>query len=175
MNWSDEPATENQLSARKRFGQPSDRLPPKTQGPDLVGAGSWDPSTAGASGENGVREIHKHSAHLLRVAVESARQIAIPCAPDKPETASGDLASAIARRQAFWMDTCRDPTQMQDRSVQILDLYMKYGCRFVVPTHEQVQEVLDALDAAMALWDRDHQELFYQTLELNFPELRRHL
>ena len=36
---------------------------------------------------------------------------------------------------------------------------------------EQVQEVLDALDSALPVWDREHPELFYQTLELNFPQL----
>jgi hypothetical protein len=34
---------------------------------------------------------------------------------------------------------------------------------------------LDALDAAMGSWDRDYPQLFYQALELNFPELRRAL
>ena len=60
------------------------------------------------------------------------------------------------------------------RSAPVLGLYMKYGCRFVPPTHDQVQEVLDALDAASPVWDLDNTQLFYQTLELNFPELVRH-
>jgi hypothetical protein len=47
------------------------------------------------------------------------------------------------------------------------------GCRFFAPNYEQVQEVLDALDNAMPLWDHDNPELFYQTLELNFPHLAR--
>jgi hypothetical protein len=38
-----------------------------------------------------------------------------------------------------------------------------------------VQVVLEALDAAMPLWDRDHPELFYQALELNFPQLVRRM
>jgi hypothetical protein len=63
---------------------------------------------------------------------------------------------------------------MQARSASTLDLYMKHGCRFVTPTHEQVQEILDALDVASPFWDRDNAEIFYQTLELNFPELVRH-
>jgi hypothetical protein len=36
-----------------------------------------------------------------------------------------------------------------------------------------VKAVLDALDGAMPLWDKEHPELFYQTLEINFPELVR--
>ncbi len=85
-----------------------------------------------------------------------------------------DLGAALAKRQEFWMDTCRDPGKMQAASPEILDLYMKHGCRFLAPTHGQVQEIFDALDSAMPAWDRDHPELFYQTLELNFRELLRH-
>jgi hypothetical protein len=37
----------------------------------------------------------------------------------------------------------------------------------------QVQHILDALDAALPNWEREHPDLFYKTLELNFPELLR--
>lgn len=63
---------------------------------------------------------------------------------------------------------------MHAGSKQVIDLYRRFGCRFCEPTHEQVDEVLGALDAAMPQWDTLHPELFYQTLELNFPELVRH-
>jgi hypothetical protein len=36
-----------------------------------------------------------------------------------------------------------------------------------------VQHILDALDSAAPFWDKEHPELFYQTLQLNFPELVR--
>lgn len=75
-------------------------------------------------------------------------------------------------RQEFWLDTCRGPGKMQSASTVALDLYMKHGCQFAAPTHEQVQEVLEALDSALPRWEKEHPELFYQTLELNFPELR---
>jgi len=45
------------------------------------------------------------------------------------------------------------------------------GLRQVAP--DQAQVILDALDAAMGSWDTDYPQLFYQALELNFPELRR--
>lgn len=77
-------------------------------------------------------------------------------------------------RQEFWVDTCREITQMHGTCRHAIDLYRKFGCRFCEPTHAQVNEVLGALDAAMPEWDRLHPELFYQTLELNFPELVRH-
>src|SRR5437879_13180728 len=73
-------------------------------------------------------------------------------------------------RQEFWVDTCREVMQMHVGSPQVLDLYRTFGCRFCVPTHEQVQYVLDALDSAMPNWEKLHPRLFYETLEPHFPE-----
>jgi hypothetical protein len=53
----------------------------------------------------------------------------------------------------------------------VLEFYRKFGCAFEAPSHRQVEEILSALDSAIPLWDRDHPELFYRTLELNHPEL----
>jgi hypothetical protein len=72
------------------------------------------------------------------------------------------------------MDTCCEPAQMQVRGAEVMALHIKHGCQYVTPTREQTQEILDALDIALASWDKEHPELFYQTLELNFPELRKH-
>jgi hypothetical protein len=76
-----------------------------------------------------------------------------------------------AKRQEFWLDTCREATQMRVGSQEICALYQLHGCRFSLPTTEEAQEVLDALDAALLDWETRHPELFYSTLELNFPEL----
>ena len=59
-------------------------------------------------------------------------------------------------------------------SEEVHVLYIEHGCRFVPATPQQIQEILNALDGAMALWDMEHPEIFFRTLELNFPELRRH-
>jgi hypothetical protein len=171
MNWTDEPATEPQINQLRRFGyQPAH---PLTRGEaahllrDLE-AHSETPATMAAEG---LREITKQEAHGLRVALENARR-AVTGGP--PDQAQHELAAATAKRQQFWVDTCCDPGKMQAPSAQVLELYMRYGCRFLAPTHEQAQEILDALDLAMPIWDRDHPDLFYQTLELNFRELLRH-
>ena len=88
---------------------------------------------------------------------------------------AGQIPSRTApERKEFWADTCREMTQMHIASKEVMDLYRKHGCRFCEPTLGQVDEVLKALDSAMPFWDRVHPELFYQTLELNFPELVRH-
>jgi hypothetical protein len=78
------------------------------------------------------------------------------------------------QRIEFWADTCREVTHMQHAdSRQVIELYREYGCRFFEPGLEQVLSVLQALDSAVPAWEKAHPELFYQTLELNFPELVR--
>ena len=79
-----------------------------------------------------------------------------------------------ARRQEFWLDTCRGVAHMHLACAQIQELYRKYGCRFAEPTLQQVRGILDALDGAMPKWESEHPELFFQTLELSFPELVIH-
>lgn len=76
-----------------------------------------------------------------------------------------------AKRQEFWLDTCRGFAHIKFACAQIQELYRKYGCRFAEPTLQQVRGILDALDGAAPRWETEHPELFYQTLELSFPEL----
>jgi hypothetical protein len=79
-----------------------------------------------------------------------------------------------AKRQEFWLDTCRGVAHLHLACAQVQELYRKYGCRFTEPTFEQVRGILEALDGAMPKWESEHPELFYQTLELSFPELVIH-
>ena len=76
-----------------------------------------------------------------------------------------------AKRQEFWLDTCRGFAHIKFGCAQIQELYRRYGCRFAEPTTQQVRGILDALDGAAPRWETEHPELFYQTLELSFPEL----
>jgi hypothetical protein len=96
---------------------------------------------------------------------------------DEPIGGAGTMpassSSAPAERQEFWVNTCQEVSQMHVCSQHVLELYQKHGCRFTVPSRQQVQDVLNALDAAMPHWEKEHPELFYQTLELNFPQLLR--
>jgi len=110
-------------------------------------------------------------AHRLRAAAEEARR-KLATNPTGPNVRA-DVAGTTVTRQEFWLDTCREVKEMHIGSVQVLELYQAFGCRFFSPNHEQVQEILDALDSARHFWDRDNPELFYQTLELNFPNLVR--
>ena len=170
MDWTDEPATEGQLNRLRRSGcQPAGPLT-KGRAAHLIRSFEEHPH---ASAENGVREIAKRQADFLQQAVEEAEQAVRDAPEDDAEELQQILGVAMGKRQQFWMDTCRDPPQMRDCSTQVLDLFMRYGCRFLVPSCEQVQEILSALDLFMPLWERQRPELFYQTLELNFPELDR--
>jgi hypothetical protein len=112
-------------------------------------------------------------AYQLRQAVERARQALATAVNGQREALRYELDQALSRRQQFWIDTCREVQEMRAVSRQVLDLNMHYGCRFCPPNSWQVQHILDALDAASDTWDRDHPQVFYQTMELNFRELRR--
>jgi hypothetical protein len=174
MNWTNEPATENQLSHRRQFGYEPDHRLMKGEAAHLIQDFEQHPERQNAWAETGIRETTKHEAQRLRAEVEEARRAVAQADPDRRDALEHDFALAVARRQEFWMDTGRDPTEMRARSAQVFDLYMKHGCRFFAPGREQVQETLEALDSAMACWESERPELFYQTVELNFRELLRH-
>jgi hypothetical protein len=110
----------------------------------------------------------------LRLAVERAQR-AVAEANDKFGAGPRVLEAALTERREFWTDTCREMTQMRVKSKAVHALYQEHGCRFCAPSPDQVQYILNALDSAVRNWDQEHPELFYQTLELNFPELLRHL
>ena len=175
MSWTDQPATETQISHLRQFGYAPENPLTKGEAAHLISDFEADPKAALAFAESGVRATTKDEAHALRAAVETAKRAVAESAGDQAGKANLELGLAVARRQVFWANTCRDPAQMQSPSPQVFDLYRAYGCRFAAPTQEQAQGILDALDAAMPFWDRDYPQLFYQALELNFPELRRPL
>lgn len=173
MNWKDEPATESQLSHLRQLGCLPERPLTKGEAAHLISDSEANPAQPANSAQESFFTADRREAHRFRVIVEAAKRAATE-GSGEIEKGRQELEIALAQRQQFWIDTCHDPTQMRARSDQVLDLHIKHGCRFVAPTGEQAQEILDALDFALPHWDRDQPELFYQTLELNFPELRRH-
>lgn len=124
-----------------------------------------------AMGASELSDSTRMHAYHLRAAAEKARQ-SLALTPEAPNVRA-DASTTTCSRREFWLDTCRDVREMRISSMQVFELYQRLGCRFFAPTPDQVQVVLEALDAAMPLWDRDHPELFYQALELNFPQLVR--
>jgi hypothetical protein len=174
MNWADEPATETQLNHLSQLGHRLGYSLTKGEAARLI---TWlEQHHTHPAPQNGgtVREGAAPEAYLLRVAVASVKRAAARPEPDQAQPAVQELEKAIARRQEFWMDTCREATQMRLASIQVLELYQQHGCRFSAPKPAEAQQILDALDSAMPCWELNHPALFYQTLELNFPELVRH-
>jgi hypothetical protein len=173
MNWTEQPATESQLSHLRQFGYEPDSPLTKGQAAHLITDFEAHVQVQATRGLHPAREIPKHEGYQFRLAVEAARRALAEAPPEQAESARRKLAVAVEMRQEFWLDTCREPECRQAPSAEGLYLYERYGCRYVLPLPEQAQEILVALDSAMLLWDRDYPQLFYQTLELNFPDLKR--
>jgi hypothetical protein len=173
MHWTDQLATECQVSHLRQLGYAPDHPLTKGEAARLITDLEEHPQGEPAFAENRFRAVTRNEAQALRTAVESAKCAVVESNGEQAEQARRELGVALTKRQVFWVNTCRDPRQMQSPSLQVFDLYRNFGCRFFAPSTYQAQAILDALDAAMAAWDRDHPELFYQALELNFPELRR--
>jgi hypothetical protein len=196
MDWADDPATEQQLLRLKQLGfvvttpltltgaarlirQYSKHPVRTTAAPSFLGTQTAvqdlpakpKPLEAQTAQQTSISESARMHVYRLRVAVDDAK-LALAATPNGPNVRA-DFASRTAMRREFWMDTCRTAKEMLIASVQVLEFYQNHGARFSTPTNEQVQEILDALDAAMPTWDKDHPELFYLTLQLNFPSLLR--
>ncbi len=195
MDWVDEPATEQQLIHLRDLGFNPGQPLMRTEAARLIrelrrNPGRFtstavldkaEPAPRNPTPPGQVAKPHVVStnfsegtrthAHRLRTAMEAAQR-ALAANPNGPNV-KADAAGSTQNRQEFWLDTCREVKEMRIGSVPVLELYQMQGCRFFPPNHQQVQELLTALDAAMPQWDRDNPELFYQTLELNFPHLVR--
>lgn len=91
----------------------------------------------------------------------------------EPKRPGDSKPNAQPSRPDFWVDTCRELTHMHIRSPEIIEFHQRFGCRFVPPSAAQAESILAALDAALVGWEKQHPQLFYQALELNFPELVR--
>ena len=195
MYWEDEPATEQQLTHLKNAGCAVARPLTRTEAARLIREYKKNPARAlsmvtaqptalreerpapskstPAPAQSSFSDSTRMHTYHLRAAAEKARQ-SLALNPEAPNVRA-DAHSTSSGRREFWLDTCRDVKQMRIASMPVFELYQRLGCRFFAPTADQVQVVLEALDAAMPLWDRDHPELFYQALELNFPQLVRRI
>ncbi len=199
MYWDDEPATERQLMLLRAAGFSQARPLTRTEAARLIREYHRNPSRAVAAPSlqparssapdvvarkevparelkplvtaHEISESTKMHAHRLRQATETAQR-AQAANPDAPNV-HADAIATETNRVEFWQDTCREVKEMREGSISVFELYQRFGCRFFAPNRSQVDEVLRALDGAMPVWDRDHLELFYQTLELNFPDLVR--
>jgi hypothetical protein len=165
MNSTEDPATEIQMNRLRQFGYTASESLTRADAARLLHDFETHPEVRA--------EVPTDAFHFHK-AVDNLRVASTQAATAAEETSCRtNLEAARVKRREFWIDTCREPAHMQTRSNQVLECYMKYGCRFTTPSSGQVQEVLNALDSAMPTWDCEHVDLFYQALQLNFPELVR--
>jgi hypothetical protein len=174
MNWADEPATWKQLKYLEQLGYQRDHALTRTEAAELIGKLGGQPEKVAGRAQSAVLEALQGMAYSLRLQVEEARRVIEGAGSGQFEGSRQGLDLAVIKRCGFWVDSCRGACSTEAGAEEVLRFYRQHGCRFVAPTHQQVQSVLDALDAAMLAWDRDYPELFFRTLELNFPELVRH-
>ena len=174
MNWTEGPATWKQLRYLNQLGYKPDHPLTKTEASDLIRSHGGQPETVTYTATAIPQADTGQAPHHFHNAVEEARQQFTEAKGDEAQKYRRHLEIAMTRRQEFWMDTCREISQMQIGSRAVVDLYRKHGCLYYLPSAHQVQEILNALDGAAPFWDRDHPQLFYQTMSLNFPGLLRH-
>jgi hypothetical protein len=173
MDWSNEPATWKQVQSLKRFGCKPDHPLTKIEAAALLSRYGVVSETPLTTSDDHLRDAREPESQRLRVALENARRDLTQAKPGDIDKLKENIARVTAERQRFWVDTCRDLGRTLIASEQAHELYQKYGCRFVEPTLQDVLYILEALDSAAPNWDRDHPELFFQTLELNYPRLLR--
>jgi hypothetical protein len=185
MDWTDGPATIKQLRFLERHGFKPGHPLTKTEASDMIRrfggqpeefCGTASPHAPAATAAPPVGAAHTGQApHGFGIAVLEAKSSLADADARSLTSRQQAVAAAVDRRQQFWLDTCRECAQMQFACHSVMELYQKHGCLFFTPTPAQVQEILDALDSAMPLWDRDRPDVFFQTLSLNFPQLLKHL
>lgn len=162
MSVTEEPATDQQMAFLRHFGHVTSQPISKSEATHLLRIYHERAHEMGGIPVEGVSLATRQEVCRLHQEVELARKMA---------SHELETVPAVVHRQEFWMDTCREVREMHQASSPVCELYKLYGCRFSTPTHEQVQVLLDALDSALPSWERDHPDLFYQTLELNYPGL----
>jgi hypothetical protein len=171
MDWAHEPATEHQVAQLRDLGYAMVRPLSVTEAASLIrqykkqSASLKTAQTAPGQSPRITMRTPAESAPPTQIAMMGTR-VPPPVAEDAP------AAESVARLE-FWVDTCRELKDMRIASVKIYELRQRFGFRFHMPSCEQVEEILGALDGAMPAWEQDNPELFFQTLELNFPDLVR--
>jgi hypothetical protein len=168
MDWQDNPATEKQLNYLKSFGFAPDSLLTKGQAANLIDQFSKDPERIKIRDRN--YELIR--AFTLREYYEDAKRVLDKAEKEEIEDAEMSVEDTRNERLYFWEDTFREPVNHETGfHEQLFTLYLAQGYRFNIPSLEQIQIILDALDASSPTWDKEMPEYFFQTLEYNFPEL----
>lgn len=188
-----EPATERQLQYLEQLGQDLGGLNlTKAEASELIAklcADQTGPEPEPEVEEETTEEYIEHEAYRLHEEIDSARaslnseeNSPLPDAEEEQDLVEreksiadcrADLKLAQDSRIEFWLLTF-EKIDLSGSYISTSDYYDKWGKRFKKPKRAQVEAILDALDSSAApAWDKDHPELFYRTLEINFPVLLR--
>ena len=171
-DWSSVPATEKQLAYLRLFGYTPEGSLTKQQASDLLSDLEQDPEWCRVRDENRRRQADESfKEHLAKRRTHLAHYLHLGCDAAARESKS-DLRDAKRERLNFWKDTF-DLRERISENWQADDLHEQYGSHYKMPTAEQIQAILDALDKHSPTWDIDYPHAFYSTLQTNFPELVR--
>ena len=179
MSWRDEAATEKQIKYLAEFGYVADRPLSKGEASDLISQFSEDDERCRIRDDNqrvreeGSFEEDQKQAFRIHQQLEEALKELANAQRGEIQDWKEEVTALTRARIDFWKDTFRDIADMADFCEQAGNLSAGFGFRFKIPTTKQIQSILDALDKAWAVWDRDKPTIFFETLELNFPELLR--
>ena len=195
MDWAEDPATEQQIAQLKKLGfamarplslteaaslirqykkrasRPAGYVQTHDPGPGLPGAALPPPPRASPAERSSPDTMAMVAGAPPPAQPIRARRLIPLRGPDPAEQAN--VEATRARRLEFWLDTFREMKDMRVSSAQVYELRQRHGHRYFKPNSDQVQDILQALDEGMPGWERDCPEVFYQTLELNFPGLLR--
>ena len=179
MSWDTEPATEKQLAYLKMFGYVPENPLSKSAAHDLIDQFEEDPERREIRRQNQKRESDAYELELRELLAfylhrdcdDAARKL--ENAPDKfKREATAKLKSCKKSRLDFWKNSINCDERLSE-CYQGFMFYRQWGCQFKTPSAEKIQAILDALDSKLPTWDKDNPKLFYETLEINFPELLR--
>jgi uncharacterized tellurite resistance protein B-like protein len=187
------PATEKQLAYLNLFGFVPDRPLTIVEASALIEQFSGDPERQKVRDGNYVNQklkdyddLNTNQAFYMRNDIDEAKRELEKAEEDDTNDAEAivDYVENVEYvrncRLDFWADTFDLPVNIQYGTYrqcsvyeQKTKFYLANGYRFELPAPEQIQVVLDILDADSATWDKDMPESFFQTLEHSFPQLLR--
>lgn len=121
MSWADQLASNRQMGETGQDEAVSSGAGEGYGGSQLTGNSAVRPVGGG---------LPENNAFALRKRVENAQAIADQ-RPEDPAAARAQ-ANAVAERQDFWMDTCREASHRHLASKEILDFYQKLDRKSVV-------------------------------------------
>src|ERR1041385_4718216 len=117
MNWTDGPATWKQLRFLSNHGYKPEHALTKTEASELIRKFGGNPENYCSAGEGPSKPLE--TAGQLRVMIEETRQVIVDSGRNHVEESKVALASAVEKRQEFWLDTCRQIAKVTVNSRQV--------------------------------------------------------